>query len=1144
MARIQFIDNNLGYLELKEEFSIPLNFSIGDIRDISKRKSSFSKTIKAPGTDNNNNLLNHYYDVNVAAGTFDINKIQKCNIIGDTGEILFENGVIQLLRINMIQNTFTERDEIEYELLVKDTSGDFFTQMGNKKLEDLSFGDWNHRYDLTNVTDSWSHDWTAGYKYLLPYNDILGQPSDTQYKLTELKPAIYARQYWDRIFAQNGYSYTFGEIDDDSIQLSKLVIPYNGEVPKMSSDAIEVLRVEATASNIIVPTIHTVFPSFEAGFFGYGYQPQIIVDTEIIDNYGQYNPVTGEYTPNYDAQTPGGIVFTYDIDFDLILENTGVGNAILTNVYGTDNQFSVVSSILNTTTIPNQIFNCDIFTWNLADGYSIPSGTTVLNYSGTVNNLATNINAFNVLETLISMRVNPEDPYKSYWRDSLGNLFLSDINYKIVINDIKLTIKPSSNNDATYGSIVNLQKYVPKNIKQSDFIKSICNMFNLYIIPDENDPFNLIIKTRDKYYDEGSVIKWTSKLGKNSNQQLDFLPDITAKRITLTYKQDSDAALTGYLANTGEIYGQYRYTFDSEYIKNEETKELIFSPTPNMETSFGANLPYILGVAPKNNIRILYDGGMLDCNSYDIYDVWTIFSSFTQYPFMGHFDKPFQPTYDLSYGTPDYLFYENFGTTTFNTLFNKFWRRTYNQINEGRMLTAYFDLDDKDIALLKMNSKIYLKQYESYWNINSVVDYDASKKQLTKVELISIDDELKIPVKRKRPGKPVWTTMVAIKEDAKKRFDYLNTNLGGEKANIIGFDNYIGTNASVEKIIGNNNFINGTNAYVIGSNNTIDVNNVIFTGDNNTIVIPPTPGAASLADTLLVGNTTGPTDIIVDNDIRIKTTDTGYIQFGDTGSDLNAIVVNNGGDGVTTPQNSFGFSGVDPYWSSQVVDVAGITDTISLDPQGLGNGTGIKSQDTISGDYSQNTHTSTSITTNVNSTTFNYDTSILHQMDNFSLTSFNLTTSQFTNLIVKPDLAYLLAQSSTTLSRLYVEPTYVQVTANSLSTYHYNAELMTPVSVTNWVQVITPQNGTTHVKVRVTGYDTGGSNLGYASNLFGVFKNNVTTTTQIGTIDLVEKTDFTTASTDIFIIGTDIYVKLIGDSSNDINWKVYVEYSN
>jgi hypothetical protein len=64
-----------GILDVRPDVNVPLTFSVGEIRDITKRTGTFSKTIVLPATDNNNRILNHYYDVNVEAGTFDLTKL-------------------------------------------------------------------------------------------------------------------------------------------------------------------------------------------------------------------------------------------------------------------------------------------------------------------------------------------------------------------------------------------------------------------------------------------------------------------------------------------------------------------------------------------------------------------------------------------------------------------------------------------------------------------------------------------------------------------------------------------------------------------------------------------------------------------------------------------------------------------------------------------------------------------------------------------------------------------------------------------------------------------------------------------------------------------------------------------------------------
>lgn len=64
------------------------------------------------------------------------------------------------------------------------------------------------------------------------------------------------------------------------------------------------------------------------------------------------------------------------------------------------------------------------------------------------------------------------------------------------------------------------------------------------------------------------------------------------------------------------------------------------------------------------------------------------------------------------------------------------------QINNGKMLTAFFNLKESDIQPLELNDKIRIDN--SWWNINRVIDYNANATQLTQVELISIDTEVQL----------------------------------------------------------------------------------------------------------------------------------------------------------------------------------------------------------------------------------------------------------------------------------------------------------------------------------------------------------------------------------------------------------------
>jgi hypothetical protein len=286
--------------------------------------------------------------------------------------------------------------------------------------------------------------------------------------------------------------------------------------------------------------------------------------------------------------------------------------------------------------------------------------------------------------------------------------------------------------------------YVPKKIKQNDFVKAIFNMYNLYADVDKTQPNQLNLIHRDDYYDAGKEVDWTYKLAKDKEQSLSFLPELTSKKVILTYTPDKDSPNQTYTDATNQIYGQAEVVFDNEYVKDVTTKPVLFGPTPIIRTPFGAYVGMIAGQAPKTNLRIMYDStaeiGLSTCSPYHIYDYGTTgMTGVTTYPYVGHFDDPLNPTWDLNFSVCSFYYYQPLSLTD-NNLYNRYWRRTMGQINSGKMLTAFFNLKESDIQPLELNDKIRIDN--SWWNINKVIDYNANANQLTQVELISIDSEV------------------------------------------------------------------------------------------------------------------------------------------------------------------------------------------------------------------------------------------------------------------------------------------------------------------------------------------------------------------------------------------------------------------
>jgi hypothetical protein len=840
-----------GLLDVADNVSLPITFNIGDIRDLSSRKGTFSKTIVLEGTKNNNELLGHYYDVNIQAGTFNINALTKCQVI-QNGVPILDEALLQLVSVNKVQSNNSYEDEVTYSVLIKDSRAEFFTAITNAYLTDLDFSDLNHAFDSAAIAGTFNNTVADGYKYLMPYNDT------NVFQANDFKPAIYAKTYWDRIFAVAGFTYTWSEIA--AAHFDKLLIPYNGDV---NNQDYEDYRVEATntwtTTNVQAVGQNVTFQeAIDSGW------------SELIDTQSLFDPTTGEYTSPISTSAVAGEHYVYSLTIGgtISLDNTSGGTATLLQPTFIGNSFNRYRpyAVVNVAGQQNAVVFGQSQTVYAG---TVPTGsTTILTFSETLPIPAVTNDPFNLAIDVADIQVlyvgvqitTFGDAVLSYqaqnqgvWRLVSSLLTPAAVNVVLDLTSINMVVLPSNNIQITGGTLT-MNQYVPVEIKQSDFVKGILQMYNLYVEQDIDNPNNLVLRHRDEYYDSGAEKDWSEKLAKDRGQDLMFLPDLTKKRLKLTYEADEDTANKLYTQATGEIYGQIEYTFDNEYVKDVETQALLFSPTPVYSTSFGAYLPAINGAAPNTNIRILYDGGEQVCQPFDIVDFGTTGQyGLTDYPMLGHFNNALTPTFDINFGTNDFYFYETISLTA-NNLYNLYWRRTVNQINVGKMLTAMFDLNEVDIQSLKLNDKIYIDN--SWWNINKIADYNANNNQLTKVELISIDTEIDLAPFKTGAGRPIGDTIVAVGMDSILRTKSMTSNviMPGADAMVFGKGNTVTA---------------GTRGVVIGDGQTLSgdgmvVNNLTVTGSiNGDVVVPYKKYVALISQTGVLD----PTVTVLENTI-------------------------------------------------------------------------------------------------------------------------------------------------------------------------------------------------------------------------------------------------------------------------------------
>lgn len=824
VTEIQLTGNIKGVLDIDQKSAVPIVYQVADIRDLSSKSGATSRTIILADTKNNHNLLGQIFDINQVTLEFDLQKVESC-ILLQNGVPIMNDSVIQLISVEKDQSNGNSEQAIKYECVVKDKVANFFTALGNAELTDLRF-DWlNHIYSSENIINSWDHTSEQGYTYVFPLT------TGTEININNFRLGIFAKKYLDLITARAGYNYEWDGHDNEETQFHRYVIPYNGDVPKLRDEVKNLYNVEAyeDVEQEATGIATNQQPATVAPF-------QLDITNEVIDSGNIYNPTTSIYTSPFYYVGGGSCNFYFEIDFELILDNTSGATAYMvggaTNyqpkMYLGKNAFPVISSA-----------NMGTFT-NVNASTAIPAGETlidsglrIVNLNGTLTTDATTFNFKAGVQWTTASGSNG-------WRatnTASGTPVL--VNTKLVIKSVKLVANVSMS-EIGYNQTVYVDDFIPKKIKQSDFIKSILTMNNCLVTVNKFDSNKLQIKSRDQFYDEGKVVDWTKKLDKSKKQVITFLPSLSKKKIQFTYKEDKDQPNEQYKKSTDEIYGQVEFTYDSEHEKDIEKKEIIFSPTPITQNDLGAVVPMINGIAPKNNIRCLLagtDGEAQTVNTYKIVDYLdssgnSIGTNWEKVPLFSHFNKAQSPTFDINFATCDYYFYA-LNQKTNQNLFNLKWRRTIGQINSGHMLTAYFDLDENDISNMELSDKIFIGN--AYFNINKI-EYNANSKGSTKVELLTADNELDLAKFRtKKPSIPHSGDVVVTpgKDVIGDVLTHSNVVVTKEPTIILGKNNYISESVKSAIIQGNGNTAN-EQGLIVGDGLTLEKKGIIT--ENLTVV--------------------------------------------------------------------------------------------------------------------------------------------------------------------------------------------------------------------------------------------------------------------------------------------------------------------
>ena len=257
--------------DINDQISVQLTFAIDDVANFASRETSFSKQIVLPGTAANHSIFGHVYEMgsNNPFSPGQPNIGAAFNVAQTSRAELRLNGLLVLRGIFRLTGIIKDGNFVEYEgALFGELSG-LMSEISNKKLEDLDFSEYNHTWDHTTVSASWDNTPGSGYFYpLIDYGlyreTAIVSGLDKDYELGTFRPALYVKQYIDKMFAAAGYTYSSTFLNTDYFK--SLIIPQNKK-QLTNSNPVALDRQADDAFNVTVRNRNAKFPIGSIGLF-------------------------------------------------------------------------------------------------------------------------------------------------------------------------------------------------------------------------------------------------------------------------------------------------------------------------------------------------------------------------------------------------------------------------------------------------------------------------------------------------------------------------------------------------------------------------------------------------------------------------------------------------------------------------------------------------------------------------------------------------------------------------------------------------------------------------------------------------------------------------------------------------------------
>lgn len=683
---------------------------IFNLSDITIRTGEYTNEINFPLTSNNRRII-EYADYMPSINTLPYKKVQAQIIVSG---LVIKNGFIAIPEISdTIKGRFYSGNTVFYDLIK------------SLYLGDLDWSAYDHVWNLANAIAASAA--TSGYVY--PVMDYGGQnlSSDTV-DIRKILPATYTKTILQLMVTQLGYTYVE---DFDTSDFYKSLLPYSSKNPQVSSAILLLNSVDVGNTNNYNPPVNTFNTDIVPGVVDFFTDVLIIHGTSTTSNLiyipNEYNIInTPGSSTNFNLLTKkftsqySGI---YDYDFKCELANYEYMNFVFSqNVLSYNISFSTNLLVFKTsggvTTLVNSLISAQYDDGFGNHIYVVTTGVypSIPNVPQTfINDTISGSVSLNVGDTLTCVTriifycTLTGSTTSRYQVTGTFNPTVKDTSY------LKINLQPQ----LVFGGLITYSSMLPK-LKCSEFLRDISVRFGLIIKVDDDN--KIITATNINTISENipNHIDWTDLLDETEFPTQIFSLDDYAQNNNFKHAEDKSILSTP----VGTDYDMVINNANLESVKT--LYQSPFSASENVD--FNGTLTTKINLYDVNTNNFDNDIKPRICFKKIVPGLFKFTDGTTTTGFLSTtiiwFIDNSMPDQSMGFGT---------------SLVPKNSKTLIDILQNIRLVKANFNLNIIDIKNLDPLIPVYINQFQSYFIVSQINQFNYNRPRLTELELIKLN---------------------------------------------------------------------------------------------------------------------------------------------------------------------------------------------------------------------------------------------------------------------------------------------------------------------------------------------------------------------------------------------------------------------